>query len=123
MFSLLKDGGFRMKKILALIMTLILIVCMIPVYGGNVFAKQDSVIGQDAEVGESVYIGTYPQSRVDNEDLIMRLNALDADENSDVTYNGEKYRYKLQDDEKIIQQEKNSQYFVQNMELILQQGQ
>lgn len=100
MFSLLKDGGFRMKKILALIMTLILIVCMIPVYGGNVFAKQDSVIGQDAEVGESVYIGTYPQSRVDNEDLIMRLNALDADENSDVTYNGEKYRYKLQDDEK-----------------------
>lgn len=74
MFSLLKDGGFRMKKILALIMTLILIVCMIPVYGSDVYAKQDSVIGQDAEVGESVYIGTYPQSRVDDEELIEQLD-------------------------------------------------
>lgn len=42
--------------------------------------------------GDYVYFGSYPQSKVTEENLIAALNGLTKDAANDVTYDGEKYR-------------------------------
>lgn len=54
----------------------------------------DSSNGQDADIGESVYIGMYPQSIVTDASLISELEALELDASNDAVYRSNKYRLK-----------------------------
>lgn len=75
------------KRIISVVLSLVMVFASLPA----------SVVVRDAvaasyKTGDIIGLGTYPQSKVEDSDLILNLNALYQSENkSDIEYNGEKY--------------------------------
>ncbi len=99
----------KTKKLLAVIMSLVMTITAIPMFGMVAFAEEETAIS----VGDIIEYGSYPQIEVTDESLLNELNSQELEwisyeyysgtpeeqqvpgdfmKYADVTYNGNKYR-------------------------------